>query len=522
MSDKPETTQAPPANQQTPKASPKASPEGSPEGSIETSPEAIIEKSLESASSEKADGLSNTKQKAGQKTEQKQRLTVAEAVTVKLQAHKRSHFTGITYVATGEKLTWKLYFYLGKLTWAVAQTNQRRSWHRQLRAECPELLHSLHPNPEAGGSVENFPHQKIAYGKLIRQVQSKQLDRGPIAGAAENHLCEILFDILQEGTLRQQDGESHLSLIDKEKPFLGSHFLIVRSQIAWEKAQAGWKAWQEAELLNCSPNSKPVLSQTQQLKTDIPKDLYDCLTTPTKGDQCLRDLAVDHGYALLPFTKRIHPFIQQGMIGLVQIKDLKHAATAKQLPKIPTSKNPQLRQIIQPENTPSKAEKIGEQDVSQQVPLRLPQQVSLKLQGSKKNAKASAKKNSKPLVIYIEDSQMDSKIMGDILQKADCQYFNIQEPIHAIPLLIEKKPQLIFLDLVMPIANGYEICTQIRRISALKKVPIIIVTSNSGIIDRIRTKLKGANGFMSKPINPVKVLKILDRHIMPILGLKAS
>lgn len=502
MSDKPETTQSPPANQQMPKAS------------TETLAEVITEESLESVSSEKADGLSNTEQKIEQKTEQKQRLTVVEAVTVKLQAHKRSHFTGITYVATGEKLTWKLYFYLGKLTWAVAQTNQRRSWHRQLRAECPELLHSLHPNPEACDSAANFPHQKIAYGKLIKQVQSKQLDRGPIAAAAENHLCEILFDILQEGTPRQQDGESHLSFIDKEKPFLGSHFLIVRSQIAWEKAQAGWKAWQAADLLSCSPNSKPVISQTQQLKADIPKDFYDCLTTLMKGDQCLRDVAVDHGYALLPFTKRIHPFIQQGMIGLVPINDFKHTATAKQLPKIPTSNNPEPRQLIQPENTPLKTKKTGEQDVSQQVPL--------KLHGSKKSAKASAKKDSRPLVIYIEDSQMDSKIMGDIVQKANCQYFNIQEPIHAIPLLIEKKPQLIFLDLVMPIANGYEICAQIRRISALKHVPIIIVTSNSGIIDRIRTKLKGANGFMSKPINPVKVLKILDRHVVRVLGLKAS
>mgnify|MGYP001796427005 CR=1 FL=1 len=69
--------------------------------------------------------------------------------------------------------------------------------------------------------------------------------------------------------------------------------------------------------------------------------------------------------------------------------------------------------------------------------------------------------------MHVEDSWSDSQRMEAIVQTADCDYLNIRESMHAIPLLIEKKPQLIFLDLVMPIANGYEICAQIRRVSSL-------------------------------------------------------
>ena len=59
-------------------------------------------------------------------------------------------------------------------------------------------------------------------------------------------------------------------------------------------------------------------------------------------------------------------------------------------------------------------------------------------------------------------------------------------------------------DLVMPIANGYEVCSQIRRISSLKEIPVIIVTSNDGIADRVRARLVGASGFLGKPIDPDK------------------
>ena len=58
----------------------------------------------------------------------------------------------------------------------------------------------------------------------------------------------------------------------------------------------------------------------------------------------------------------------------------------------------------------------------------------------------------------------------------------------------------------MPIVNGYEICTQIRRVSALKDVPIIILTSNDGMIDRFRSKIAGANAFLGNPIDQEKLL----------------
>jgi len=121
----------------------------------------------------------------------------------------------------------------------------------------------------------------------------------------------------------------------------------------------------------------------------------------------------------------------------------------------------------------------------------------------------SERQSSAPLVAYIDDSQLDSLMMGNIISQAGYRYLTIQNSLEALPLLLEHKPDLIFLDLVMPIANGYEICSQIRRVSAFKNTPVVILTSNDKIVDRLRAKIVGATSFLPKPITPEKVISLL-------------
>lgn len=118
---------------------------------------------------------------------------------------------------------------------------------------------------------------------------------------------------------------------------------------------------------------------------------------------------------------------------------------------------------------------------------------------------------SHPLV-YIDDNPTDSQVMADIIKKAGYSYANISDSLQALPQLLELKPQLIFIDLVMPMANGYELCAQIRRISVFKKTPLIIVTNNNGIADRLRSKLVGAHDFLHKPIREKRVLQVLQKY----------
>ena len=119
----------------------------------------------------------------------------------------------------------------------------------------------------------------------------------------------------------------------------------------------------------------------------------------------------------------------------------------------------------------------------------------------------------KSMVVYIDDSPADSRVLAEIIRGAGYHYGNISEPLEAIPTLLELKPNLIFLDLVMPLTNGYELCAQIRRTSLFRKTPIIIVTNNDGILDRVRAKIVGASGFFAKPVQEKRILKALNKHL---------
>jgi CheY-like chemotaxis protein len=104
-------------------------------------------------------------------------------------------------------------------------------------------------------------------------------------------------------------------------------------------------------------------------------------------------------------------------------------------------------------------------------------------------------------------------MMGYILEEAGYKFVSIQDSVQALVVLLENKPDLIFLDLVMPVANGYEICSQIRRVSVFQDIPVIILTGNDGIVDRVRAKMVGASGFLPKPITQQKVLSTLQRYL---------
>ncbi|MGL6343891.1 MAG: response regulator, partial [Waterburya sp.] len=81
-------------------------------------------------------------------------------------------------------------------------------------------------------------------------------------------------------------------------------------------------------------------------------------------------------------------------------------------------------------------------------------------------------------------------------------------------VLLALKPDLIFLDLMMPNTNGYEVCEKLRRISHFRNTPIVILTGNDGVIDRLKAKMVGASGFLSKNrVDAAAVTEVLNKHL---------
>jgi two-component system, chemotaxis family, response regulator PixG len=126
---------------------------------------------------------------------------------------------------------------------------------------------------------------------------------------------------------------------------------------------------------------------------------------------------------------------------------------------------------------------------------------------------STSRHHQSKLVICIDDSSQVCELMRSIVTEAGYRFISIEDATQVLPRLLENKPDLIFLDLIMPKINGYEICGQIKRVSSLAKIPIVILTGRDGLIDRLRSRVVGASEFIAKPITKDSIDNSLNKYI---------
>lgn len=81
----------------------------------------------------------------------------------------------------------------------------------------------------------------------------------------------------------------------------------------------------------------------------------------------------------------------------------------------------------------------------------------------------------------------------------------------ALKMLAKKSYDLIFLDIILPGADGYEVCKLIRRNQETKRIPVIMLTSKSSPFDRIRGSLAGCSWYLTKPVEHVKFYEVIEK-----------
>lgn len=116
-------------------------------------------------------------------------------------------------------------------------------------------------------------------------------------------------------------------------------------------------------------------------------------------------------------------------------------------------------------------------------------------------------------IACIDDSPAILQTMERFLGTEDFCLKVIDNSVTALLEIMRFKPDLILMDVGMPKLDGYELCKLIRRNSRFKTTPIIMVTGNTGLIDRAKAKLAGATDYMTKPFTQDELLKMVLRHI---------
>jgi chemotaxis family two-component system response regulator PixG len=343
---------------------------------------------------------------------------------------------------------WSFYYRLGQIVWANNGTHTYRRLRRQLNQYCSQVELN-----KVQLSTEDLAKDVWDYQILEKLYYTKQITQEQINCVVCHIVAEVLFD------LAQNLNSVALSCEFFHEIFIDAPVNYTNADIFLQQMQESWQNWTDAGLANFSPNLAPVLRKPEQLKQQVNAAVYKNFENLVNGKYTIWDLAAKMRQNILPVTRSLLPYIKQGIIELTEIPDL----------SVPVIKT-----------------------VSRNI--------------------TSVRNCHAPLIACVDDSPQICQILERIITSQGMRFMGIQDPIQALPNLIQAKPDLIFLDLMMPVVNGYELCAQLRRSILFANTPIMILTSSDKVFDRVRSKVFGATEFITKPVEVAKVVGVLDKH----------
>jgi twitching motility two-component system response regulator PilG len=122
-------------------------------------------------------------------------------------------------------------------------------------------------------------------------------------------------------------------------------------------------------------------------------------------------------------------------------------------------------------------------------------------------------KHEAPRVVCIDDSMTICRAVEYILHNDGYQVTAISNPIKALSLVFQLKPNLILCDIAMPELDGYELCAMLRKSSTFHRTPIVMLTGKDGYIDRVKARIVGATEYLTKPFGEKELLTTVEKYL---------
>ena len=116
------------------------------------------------------------------------------------------------------------------------------------------------------------------------------------------------------------------------------------------------------------------------------------------------------------------------------------------------------------------------------------------------------------LVLVVDDSATIRKIVEVTLRREGFRVTTAEKALDALATVQDETPDLILLDVMLPVMNGYDLCSRIRKMH--RHVPIIMLTSKDGMFDKLRGRLAGSTLYMTKPFEPKVLVETVKKYVV--------
>lgn len=363
----------------------------------------------------------------------------------------RLNFSGQLVWQSQQGDQWTLFFNNGHVFYGYGGIHPIRQWYRHFQSHLSHLkLSYVKLRQLVSMTTPTILKDCWSYELLYNWMVAGYLSKETLKTISQSIIADILFDILQADNISYKLVRQPAIAPEKVPMQIDADSLL-------ESTIELWEFWSETDFGRFSPNLAPVVKHPDPIQAEVSPQTFRSLMQLLDGQRSLRDLSVYLKRDVFDLTQALQTYIKAGWISLVPVADF------PSLTDEPTVKD------------------------------------------------AAAKRTF--CIACIDDSVLICKTAGQIVRAAGYDYVPITDPSKAISMLLTRKPDLIFLDLVMPNTNGYEICSQLRKISRFKKTPIVILSGNDGLVDQVRARLLGASDFLSKPIEPIVILSVIRKYL---------
>ena len=358
--------------------------------------------------------------------------------------------------SASHRMSWFVFFTHGQIVYtADGSSNIRRLRDYLRRYEITDdlfkaLNEDIFTSPSSGAMHYSTPEYSHLWSLLERNVLKPAQARSIVKGM----IRETLFDLLglhQGSFIFEMSPPLSPTLVNVEGSSLISH-IMQRIQL-----------WKQLHPHIQSPDQCPSIDNHQPLQQSLKPNSYNLLKQWAQGDISIRQISRYLNRDVVSVAKALYPYITQGIVHLSDTTDSMHPAF--------------WNESSQSEQTKQQALRVHA-----------------------------------PRVVCIDDGIAFRHSVEAILKEQGYEVFTLGNPLEALGEVFQIKPDLILCDIAMPELDGYEVCAMLRKSTAFRQVPIVMLTGKDGFIDRIKARMVGANDYLTKPFSGLELLTLVERY----------
>ncbi len=121
-------------------------------------------------------------------------------------------------------------------------------------------------------------------------------------------------------------------------------------------------------------------------------------------------------------------------------------------------------------------------------------------------------------VMVIDDSKTIRRTAETLLKKAGCEVITATDGFEALAKIADHRPDIIFVDIMMPRLDGYQTTALIKNNKFFKTTPVIMLSSKDGLFDRARGRIVGSEQYLTKPFTKEELLGAIKKHVVRTVG----